>query len=165
VISWIGLMMGISWTVGVNTELYRAIGRPDVNTKIVFICVLYYAPVYYFASQLGLPTFIIFRFIVAFLALPIHYILMTKILKISVLEYFKNLKSILLALIVMVLILTGIIWADDSFNLIDSSLVMLIVLVFTGFSSYLGMLLVLDKKFIIGFINLIKEVTRKEKNA
>jgi PST family polysaccharide transporter len=165
VISWIGLMMGISWTVGVNTELYRAIGRPDVNTKIVFICVLYYAPVYYFASQLGLPTFIIFRFIVAFLALPIHYILMTKILKISVLEYFKNLKSILLALLVMVLILTGIIWADNSFNLIDSSLVMLIVLVFTGFSSYLGMLLVLDKKFIIGFINLIKEVTRKEKNA
>ncbi len=110
VISWIGLMMGISWTVGVNTELYRAIGRPDVNTKIVFICVLYYAPVYYFASQLGLSTFTVFRFLVALMALPIHYYLMTRILKISVLHYFKNLRSIFLSLLIMVLVLTGITW-------------------------------------------------------
>ncbi len=165
VISWIGLMMGISWTVGVNTELYRAIGRPDVNTKIVFICVLYYAPVYYFASQLGLSTFTVFRFLVALMALPIHYYLMTRILKISVLHYFKNLRSIFLSLLIMVLVLTGITWIENTFNLINSPLLMLVVLVFAGLVSYLGILLAVDKKFIVGFINLVKEVTRKEKNA
>ncbi|HWQ46887.1 MAG TPA: lipopolysaccharide biosynthesis protein [Longilinea sp.] len=165
VISWIGLLMGFSWTIGVNAELYRAIGRPDVNTKILFICFLYYAPAYYFASQLGLNNFVIVRFLVGFLSLPIHYVLMKKILNIRLAEYIAKLKPILLSLLIMVAVLASLVLAKNWISVEIPPILSLIVLVLAGMGAYLGGMYLIDKQFLIDFRGLIKDVVRKESHA
>ena len=42
----VGFTQGIVCLVGTNAELYRAMGRPDINTKLMFGAILYYLPVY-----------------------------------------------------------------------------------------------------------------------
>jgi len=165
VIRWIGLLMGFSWTIGVNAELYRAIGRPDINTKILFICFLYYAPAYYFASQLGLDRFLVVRFLVGFLSLPIHYLMMKKILNIRLSEYFGKLKPILLSLMLMILILVIITLIPIHTALQLSPLLMLLVYLFTGVVSYMGAMYLFDKRFLREFWLMIKDVTRSESHA
>jgi len=74
VIGWMGLMHGISWLVGVNSEAYRSIGRADLSTKIMMISLLFYLPTFLIAAQYSLEVFLIARFVVAIVAIPIHIV-------------------------------------------------------------------------------------------
>ena len=68
----VGITLVASWLVGINAELYRALGRPDVNTKLIFFAILYYLPAYFLAARFGLETFLYVRFGLAVAAIPIH---------------------------------------------------------------------------------------------
>jgi len=46
VLSILGLKEGLTWVVGINPETYRAMGRPDVNTKLMIVQILYFIPAY-----------------------------------------------------------------------------------------------------------------------
>ncbi len=72
VISMLALMNGVAWTVGLNAELYRAMGRPEINTKLMYLQLFYYLPAYWFGSRYGLETFCIVRCGVAVLSVPLH---------------------------------------------------------------------------------------------
>jgi O-antigen/teichoic acid export membrane protein len=57
ILSVIGFMHGFSGLLAVNTEAYRALGRPDVNAKLQWLYVLIYLPVYLVVGPLGIEPF------------------------------------------------------------------------------------------------------------
>ncbi|NMA66888.1 MAG: lipopolysaccharide biosynthesis protein [Clostridiaceae bacterium] len=83
VIGILGLTNGISWLVGANAEVYRAMGRPDLNTKIMFSTLAVYTLAYIWAAPQGLTVFLWTRLGVIFIAIPVHLFVVKKYLRIS----------------------------------------------------------------------------------
>jgi PST family polysaccharide transporter len=157
VISVLGLMHGSAWLVGVNAELYRAMGKPDMNTKLMYFQLLYYLPVYYFASQYGLEIFTVARLAVAVIATPIHVYLCVKILDVSPFYLWKEGKPMLLACLVMasgVAILKWIVLPSIQLPYVHLSLA---ILIFLGGGIYLFSLWYLDRFFILQTTSLFKK--------
>lgn len=149
VLSTIGLMSGMGWLVGMNSELYRAIGRPDVNTKLMLIAIFYYLPAYFIASQFGLKIFVMTRFLVAFVAIPIHIYLCMNMLKLSPFYLWYEGKNIILAALFMGIII-GLLKIVIKFIVPGlQSLILFSILILTGVFVYIGSLWVLDRSFII----------------
>jgi O-antigen/teichoic acid export membrane protein len=72
VIGVMALMQGVSWTVGANGEAYRAIGRPDYETKIMASVLLFYLVAYLVSVRYGLEAFLWTRLSLALAAMSIH---------------------------------------------------------------------------------------------
>jgi PST family polysaccharide transporter len=72
VIAFMALTHAFSWIVGANGEVYRAIGRPSVETWASSIMLLIYLSVYLFAVQFGLKWFLMSRFGLALIAMIVH---------------------------------------------------------------------------------------------
>ena len=72
VVFYLAIMHGLSWLVAPNAELYRAMGRPDLNLKINAVCLLFYGPVFFWAAQHGIGCFLQARLFVAMIAFAIH---------------------------------------------------------------------------------------------
>lgn len=83
VVQMLAAMNGVAWIVGLNAELYRAMGRPDINTKLMYIQLFYYLPAYWFGSQQGLATFCMIRVAVAVASLPLHVYFAHSVLKLK----------------------------------------------------------------------------------
>jgi PST family polysaccharide transporter/lipopolysaccharide exporter len=86
-----------------NSEAYRAIGRPEVNTKLQLISLIICLPCYIWAVHYGLHTFLITRLFVAALILLTQLYFSHVYIDISPIELFLLLKWILLASGIMVL--------------------------------------------------------------
>jgi O-antigen/teichoic acid export membrane protein len=97
VIALIGLKDAISWIVGLNPEVYKAIGRPDVNSKLYLILVLYYIPVYLIAAPYGLVVFCVARLIVSAISVVLHVWLSKRYLQIGYLSFLRNLEILVIA--------------------------------------------------------------------
>jgi O-antigen/teichoic acid export membrane protein len=97
----IGFMFGMAWVVGINPEVYRSIGRPDVNTKLALICLAYYLPAYIIAAQFNLVVFSYVRLGVALVSLPIHSYMAMRLLGLSPFYLWQRGKAIILAAIGM----------------------------------------------------------------
>lgn len=72
VIALMALVHGFSWVVGTNGEAYRAVGRPDYETKIMAGALLMYAVAYWVSVRHGLEAFLWTRVGLAMVALGIH---------------------------------------------------------------------------------------------
>ncbi|MDD5242734.1 MAG: lipopolysaccharide biosynthesis protein [Syntrophorhabdaceae bacterium] len=149
VVSVIGFMMGLGWIVGINAELYRAMGRPDVNTKLMFVAILYYLPAYYVASQFGLKTFVITRLVVALVAIPIHIYLCTRMLGFPSFYLWYAGKNIILATLFMGIIVAILKSSMKIFMPDLQNLLTLPLLIITGIIVYAGSLWLKDRSFII----------------
>jgi O-antigen/teichoic acid export membrane protein len=57
VVQLMGLRMGLEWLVGLNSTAFTAIGRPDMNVKLLVLAVAITLPVYLWAGPLGLVVF------------------------------------------------------------------------------------------------------------
>lgn len=92
VIGWLGLMYGLSWTVGVNSTVYRSIGRPDINAKFMCFTMLYYLPAYYFSLQFGIIVFLKTRLIITLTSILLHLWLAKKVLLMEISLFLYNLR-------------------------------------------------------------------------
>lgn len=72
VISILALMHGFSWVVGANGEVYRAIGRPSLETIVNISALLIYLVGYYISIQQGFITFVWTRLALAMGAMFLH---------------------------------------------------------------------------------------------
>ncbi|MCW1300569.1 MAG: lipopolysaccharide biosynthesis protein [Candidatus Parvarchaeota archaeon] len=157
VLSVLGLMHGMAWLVGINAELYRGMGRPDLNTKLMWLAILYYLPSYYLAVQHGLKVFTLTRLAVAVVAIPMHIYLCVKVLKVNV-NYLWDLGkpmilSSLLMTVVIYLIKNMVMHHSNSFY----SVVSVVFLIFTGVTVYILSLLFLDREFIKMTRNIVRK--------
>lgn len=72
VVFYLAIMQGVSWLVAPNAEVYRALGRPDLNLKINATCLSFYIPVFVWAARSGLDQLLQARMVVALIAFAIH---------------------------------------------------------------------------------------------
>lgn len=78
VIGILALAQGFAWLVGMNGEVYRVIGRPNLETWTMALCLVFYIPAYLFAAQISFEAFLWTRFAVVFPALVIHWLILWK---------------------------------------------------------------------------------------
>ena len=156
VISIIGIMHAIAWLVGINPEVYRAVGRPDVNVKLLIAAVIYYIPVYVLAAPYGLLVFCLARLGVAVVAMPLHFFVVNRILQLPFTYLRTCIKSPLLASLPMIAIIYGGVNVFNPFDGWQGWLKLAFVLLL-GVGSYVAMMWLLDRKFTQQTIRLIKE--------
>ena len=156
VIALISIMYAIGWLVGINPEVYRAAGRPDVNVKLLIAAVIYYIPVYVLAAPYGLLVFCIARLGVAIVAMPLHFFVVNRILQLPFTYLGTCIKSPLLALLPMIAIMYGGVNLFNPFDGWQGWLKLAFVLLL-GAGSYIATMWLLDRKFTQQTIRLIRE--------
>lgn len=72
VIAMLGLSHAIGWLAGANGELYRAHGKPHVETLVMLAMLTIYTPTYLISVQQGLETFLWARVALSAVALALH---------------------------------------------------------------------------------------------
>lgn len=83
VIGLLGLSHAVGWIAGANGELYRAIGKPHVETLAMFLMLAAYVPVYLITVQHGLDAFLWARVALSVLALVLHIVVCWRVVGIS----------------------------------------------------------------------------------
>lgn len=157
VLSVIGLMFGLSWLVGINAELYRALGRPDVNTKLMFITILYYIPAYFIAIQSGFETFVYMRLGVALVAMPFHIYLCQRMLNVSPFYLWYDGRTFFLATIAMGAGVGVSKWGLHSIAPALPQALALAFFIIMGAGIYAVTLWLLDRAFILQISRLIRQ--------
>lgn len=84
VIGALALMHGFSWVVGMNGEVYRAMGKPSAETIVTASTLAIYLATYILSVQYGLETFVWARFGLALAALILHLLVLRAILSIPI---------------------------------------------------------------------------------
>jgi O-antigen/teichoic acid export membrane protein len=72
VVAIMALTHGYAWTVGVNGEVYRAVGRPEYETRVMAGTLPLYALAYWVSIQYGLIVFLWTRFSLALVGVLLH---------------------------------------------------------------------------------------------
>ncbi len=159
VLAVLGLTYSISWLVSINTEVYRAMGKPNINTVLMFAHISYYLPCFYIASQFGLETFTLTRLIVAIISIPIQTYFCVKLLNVSPFYIWQEGKPVIIATIGM---LIGTIMLKYGLLLLipkSYAVFSLGALIFAGCLIYLLCLWLLDRDFILCTLTLLKRVS------
>lgn len=142
VIGILGLAHAISWIVGANGEVYRAIGRPEIETKVVSYTLIFYFIAYLVSMPYGLDIFIWTRFSLTCCAMFVSFYFARKILEFPIIRWFSLTVSSFIASFIMF----GIIKKIEIKNF--GSIGNLVILVLTGIVVYLILILILELKFI-----------------
>jgi O-antigen/teichoic acid export membrane protein len=79
------LMHGVSWVVGINGEVYRAMGRPSYETIVTGSILVIYLGVYLITIKLGFEVFVWSRFGLALGAMLLHLVVIKRLLAMPIL--------------------------------------------------------------------------------
>ncbi|MEI8349049.1 MAG: lipopolysaccharide biosynthesis protein [Candidatus Omnitrophota bacterium] len=145
VIGLLGIMYGVGWLVGINPEIYRAIGRPDIQPKLLMISVLFYIPVYIVFARYGLFQFCLARLALAILMIPFHLWICSKVMNIAIFKLVQN----MLRPSAGVLIALGLVYLTDKFIFLGTFIWyqnLLAILLYLAF--YIFLMWIFDRKFI-----------------
>jgi len=72
VISILGITLSITWLMGINTELFRSIGKPEINGKMLIFASLFYMGIYLVSINIGFRVFLFSRILAAILGIIIQ---------------------------------------------------------------------------------------------
>ena len=159
VIAIIGIRDGIAWLVGINPEVYRAAGRPDINTKLLIAAVIYYLPVYIFAAHYGLLAFCTARLAVAIIAMGLHIFVANRILGLRFTYLGGCIKEPLLGSLIIVIVLYLISnFIGDTKGI--EGLIKIFGMIFIGITAYLISLWLMRKELVLQFWRLAKEAVK-----
>lgn len=153
-----GLIFGLGWLVGVNPELFRAVGRPDVNTKLMGVQIIFWLPAYVLAAQAGLETFVFTRLFLVVAATPLHVYLCRRILNVSPFYLWQDGKHFMLASIAMGVGLGIIKWGLYAIPQSLPNVLTLPLLMVMGAGIYLATLWIMDQPFIVQTSRLLRRV-------
>jgi O-antigen/teichoic acid export membrane protein len=155
VLSVMGLQTCVGWFVGANPDAYRAVGRPDVQTKLGLATVLLYISAYLIAAPLGLKVFVFTRLGLAVAAMPIHIYLAVRLLKVSPLYLWHTGKSMMLATLAMAISVASIKWFLLRNIDILPNMMSILILISAGGIVYTAVLLLLDRAFVMDTRKLV----------
>jgi PST family polysaccharide transporter len=153
----IGLLSGFSWLVGINYEVYRAIGRPDINTKILVFSILYYAPIYLLTSRISFEAFVAGRLAATLLAVTVHVFVVRRILHFEPSYLWRQSKSSLFACGVMAASIVGAIHLLNDLSHTPAPISLLTAFL-VAFASYCISLWMIDRPLAFQLINLGKRI-------
>jgi O-antigen/teichoic acid export membrane protein len=112
------ITQAIAYTVSINQEAYRAIGRADVEAKVMSISMLIRLVFYIWSIQFGLFAFMIARLFSTILGVINHLVFSSKYLNLSIGDFFKTL---LVPALFTLLVLT-VAWAGYEWSPLQNSI-------------------------------------------
>jgi O-antigen/teichoic acid export membrane protein len=161
VLGLIGFLLGISSIVSINAEVFRSIGRPDINTKLIFFFFLFYFPAFFIAGQFDLAVFSYTRLAVSLVTIPFHIFVAVRFLDLPPFYLWRDGKSTILSVLFMAgsVILTQRLLgsANDYFLPIFG----LIIEIFIGATVYFLALFFFDREFVNQTVKLVRQVIKK----
>lgn len=156
VIRILAISPGLAYMVAMNSEIYKAIGRPDIMPRLLLVVMTYSVPAYIVGAQFGLIGFALSRFSVGVIFLPVHVILASRVLEISPRYIWDAMKTPLFGALGMSLFLVG-----SQFILLpfDGWLgwVKLIILIASGIGIYTLVIGVVDRQLFRKTLRLVRE--------
>lgn len=114
VIGIMALVHGFAWVIGLNSEAYRAIGRPDVETKVLIICSVAHLTIYLVSIQYGLEVFLWCRLSCITFGLLVHFVFYRALFGLSLARQIMPLFKVGLPFIPVVIISYLYIWRAGS---------------------------------------------------
>jgi len=90
VVRYLAVVYGIGFLAAPNAELYRAMGRPDLNLKIVAGCLMVYVPLLIWGAQRGLQEFLVARIIAAGFGVTVYLLVTWRIVGMSPAKFTKG---------------------------------------------------------------------------
>ncbi|HUR12390.1 MAG TPA: lipopolysaccharide biosynthesis protein [Flavitalea sp.] len=144
IISLLGIMRGYGWLVGINGEIYRALGRPQYETFIYAFSCIFFLAGYIISIQYGFREFIITRLSLGMASLIPHFYLFRKIVHISLKPVFRT-----IAITTMVGMLP-LLWSYSFQS--EEPLLRLFFIAVTSILSMGISIFFLERKFVTGFI-------------
>ena len=157
VLSIMGLQMSLGWLIGANPEIYRAMGRPDVQSKIGIITIPLYLIVYFLAAPLGLRAFVLARLGLTLFVLPVHVFMAVKLLDLPYLYLWNSGKPMILSTICMISTIFGTKWILEISSIPRPAIVDLVFFTLLGIIIYMLALWTLDKEFVLQVRDLAKK--------
>jgi len=154
VIALMAIRFGIGWFVGLNSTVYTAIGRPDLNIKLLVIVTMISIPAYIFGAKYGLLIFCIVRLTISVIDNCINYFIGKQLLDLPStypnIVILPSLCSLLMAFVIFTLM-----------NVISiHNLMFLIISVVGGVIFYFCCLYILNKEFVIWGYRYISQIIR-----
>lgn len=137
VISILGMKESLTWLTGINSDGYKAAGRPDLYTKILAFALIYHIPTYYVFARYGLKSFLWARITLTLLTEMIHFYMQDRFFKINVKSALKNIQPILLSSFVYIMLykLLSLI-VISSFYIIDDIIKVVCFVLLVGVSYF-----------------------------
>ena len=90
VMAYLSLRQGFAWITSLNGEIYRAMGKPQLETIVLLVSLLVYVPVYIITAQSDLVAFAQGRLVLVILSMVGHMWLLSKIMRISLRSIYKK---------------------------------------------------------------------------
>jgi O-antigen/teichoic acid export membrane protein len=143
VIEMMALVHGLAWLVGANGEAYKGIGKPDIETKIMSLSIFFHLTLYLIIIKYGLAAFLFGRLMSVFFGLLIHLFFLKKYLYIGYKKIFNISKFVLFSVVIMYLSANFV-----KQMLFENEFIVFVMSLILGFSSYLILIFILEKKFI-----------------
>jgi O-antigen/teichoic acid export membrane protein len=106
VIGILGLTQAIGWLFGANEQAYRAMGRPDINPKVIAGWLAFYIPAYLLAAPYGLVAFLWTRLALEVIAQPIVLLVAQRVLGLTLDRVLKEYGRILGAAAAMAVVVS-----------------------------------------------------------
>lgn len=94
VIGAMALMQGFSWIVGLNGEVYRAMGKPRYEAAVPAVMLVGYLAAYVWSAGVGFQTFVWTRVVLALAALQVHLIVIGLLLQVSVRQVLAHIATV-----------------------------------------------------------------------
>jgi hypothetical protein len=148
VIGMLGLTHGVGWLVGASGEVFRAIGRPQIETLVMVSMIAVYLLGYIVAIQYGLVVFLIVRFFLVCISLLPHLIFLRQTISFSITGFLKGIQVSLPAAAIAYL---GVLLTK---NHLGQSPFATILSVMLGVSMYVVFALLFERDFFCQLLRL-----------
>jgi O-antigen/teichoic acid export membrane protein len=147
VIQLLALFPGVAHALVINSELYRAVGRPEVMPRLLGAVLAYSLPAYLLGARFGLLGFCLARASVTIIFFPIHVGMAARLLRVPVAHLWRALRGPALATsgmaVAVSLTLLALPSASGGLAWIRLALALLV-----GISSYVILLACIDRPLV-----------------
>jgi len=162
---WIGLGVllslaaireSISWLTGINSEVFRALGRPDINVRAILIGISVCVPAYFVAAPSGVYVLSIVKIVLVAATVLLQVFFTTRLLGVAGTYLWADNRSVAAACAVM----CGAVWTSQSLLNVGSTYAMAstAAVVVVGAVVYVAMLAILDRALLSQAIKLLSRV-------
>lgn len=155
VIAVMGLAHGIGWLVGAHGEAYRAVGRPDISTKVLAGTLAVYVPAFVAGAPWGLETFLLVRLLCTLVGLVVHVVVAQRTLAVSAIKLGKGLGALTAGAALMAIAMASVSLLLDG---VEHDVVRLVGLAASGIAVYTTIVCLADRPFVSQVLAMVHRV-------
>lgn len=133
-------------------DVYKAIGRPDINLKLDLLTIFIVVPALLIGSRFGLIGIAWGHLIAVLIQRAITLALATRFVKIKIVDIIKELTPAFTGALVMVLFTSAAVFLTSNLN----SFIQLILVVIVGMVSYLTVMWWLERDNLLGILRIFR---------